>query len=384
MIGPARAVGPAAQAPSKTRAARLSIVSNTILIALKVAAGAITGSIAIITEAAHSAIDLVAAIVAYFGVRKADEPADEDHPYGHAKIENLAAAIEGMLILVGAGIIIYEAVRRLVDSADVHSLGIGIAVIALSAVVNVCVSEYLYRQARLTDSPALAADAAHLRTDAVTSAGVLVALVLVQVTGVEWLDPATALVVAVAIVGAGVRILSRTSRVLVDEALPEAELDAVREAIEAHAGPEVVGFHKLRARRAGSRRYIDLHVQFADGTTLQRAHQLSHELQGEIRERVRGADVLIHLEPEDNRRGQGRLIRSAQVHGGRSANCQQDPEVARIAVQEQQQGGDHADDHRHEPGDSRDRHDAILTPMAVAQRPPATGRCRARGAGAAV
>ncbi len=298
MIGPARAVGPAAQAPSKVKAARLSIISNSILIALKVVAGAVTGSIAILTEAAHSAIDLVAAIVAYFGVRKADEPADEDHPWGHAKIENLAAAIEGMLILVGAGIIIFEGVRRLVDTPEVDSLGFGIAVIGFSAVANVVVSQYLYRQAALTDSPALAADAAHLRTDAATSTGVLVALVLVQVTGVEWIDPAVALVVAAAIVGAGVRILSRTSRVLVDETLPESELAAVRAAIEEHGSDEVTGFHKLRARRAGSRRYIDLHVQFAEGTTLRRAHEVTHELQREIRDRVRGADVLIHLEPE--------------------------------------------------------------------------------------
>ncbi len=300
MIGPARAVGPAAQAPSKVKAARLSIVSNSILIALKVVAGAVTGSIAILTEAAHSAIDLVAAIVAYFGVRKADEPADEDHPWGHAKIENLAAAIEGMLILVGAGIIIFEAVRRLVDTADVDSLGFGIAVIGFSAVTNVVVSQYLYRQAALTDSPALEADAAHLRTDAATSAGVLVALVLVQVTGANWIDPAVALVVAAAIVGAGVRILSRTSRVLVDETLPASELAAVRAAIEDFGADEVTGFHKLRARRAGSRRYIDLHVQFAEGTTLRRAHDLTHELQREIRDRVRGADVLIHEEPESD------------------------------------------------------------------------------------
>ncbi len=300
MIGPARAVGPAAQAPSKVKAARLSIISNSILIALKVVAGAVTGSIAILTEAAHSAIDLVAAIVAYFGVRKADEPADEDHPWGHAKIENLAAAIEGMLILVGAGIIIFEGVRRLVDTPEVDSLGFGIAVIGFSAVANVVVSQYLYRQAALTDSPALAADAAHLRTDAATSTGVLVALVLVQVTGVEWIDPAVALVVAAAIVGAGVRILSRTSRVLVDETLPESELAAVRAAIEEYGSDEVTGFHKLRARRAGSRRYIDLHVQFAEGTTLRRAHEVTHELQREIRDRVRGADVLIHLEPESH------------------------------------------------------------------------------------
>jgi cation diffusion facilitator family transporter len=306
VIRPSRAIGPDAQSPlpgapaaSKTRAASLSIVSNSLLIALKVAAGAITGSIAIITEAAHSAIDLVASIVAYFGVRKADEPADEGHPYGHAKIENLAAAIEGMLILVGAAVIVYESVRRLVEAVEVDSLEVGIAVIALSVVVNLIVSSYLYRQARLTDSPALAADGAHLRADAGTSAAVLVALVLVEATGVEWLDPAVALVVAAAIVAAGVSILSRTSRVLVDEALPPDELDAVRAAIEDYGAPEVAGFHKLRARRAGSRRYIDLHVQFADGTTLRRAHELTHELQSAIKGRIRGADVLIHLEPDE-------------------------------------------------------------------------------------
>ncbi len=300
MIGPARAIGPAAQAPhpSKTRAAALSILSNSLLIALKLAAGLITGSIAIITEAVHSSIDLIASVIAYFSVRNADEPADADHPYGHAKIENLSAAIEGMLILVGAGIIVYEAARRLADPPAVDSLGVGIGVIGFSVVVNLVVSTYLYRQADATGSPALEGDAAHLRTDAATSAGVLLALILVQVTGVELLDPIVALLVAVAIVGAGLRIIARSSRVLVDEALPEDELAAVREAIADHAAPEVTGFHKLRARRAGSRRYVDLHVQFAEGTTLSRAHEITHELQGAIRDRLRDADVLIHLEPE--------------------------------------------------------------------------------------
>jgi cation diffusion facilitator family transporter len=296
---PARAVGPAAQTPRKTRAAGVSIVSNALLIALKLAAGAITGSIAIITEAIHSSVDLIASVVAFYSVRKAGEPADESHPYGHEKVENLAAAIEGMLILVGAGIIVYESVRRLFQGAEVESLGVGIAVIGFSAVANIGVSSYLYRQARRTESPALEGDAAHLRTDAATSFGVLLALVLVEVTGVEQLDAATALIVAVAIVVAGVRILTRTSRVLVDEALPADELEAVRNAIERHGAPEVAGFHKLRARRAGSRRYVDLHVQFRKGTTLERAHEVSHELQGEIRRSLRGADVLIHLEPED-------------------------------------------------------------------------------------
>jgi cation diffusion facilitator family transporter len=296
---PARAIGPAAQAPPKQRAAALSIVSNSLLIVLKIAAGAITGSIAIITEAVHSSIDLLASVVAFFSVRKADEPADADQPYGHEKVENVASAIEGMLILVGAGIIVFESVRRLIDVPTVESLGVGIAVIAFSGVANLVVSGYLYRQARATDSPALEGDAAHLRTDAFTSFGVLVALVLVEITGVEALDPITALLVAAAIVFAGIRIVTRSTRVLVDEALPDEELAAIRRAIAERGTDEVIGFHKLRARRAGSRRYVDLHVQFRDGTTLRRAHELSHELQGEIRRRLRGADVLIHLEPEE-------------------------------------------------------------------------------------
>ena len=283
--------------PGKARAASLSVASNAILIVLKIAAGAVTGSIAVLTEAAHSSIDLLASIVAYFSVRKADEPADESHPYGHEKVENLAAAIEGMLILVGAGVIVYESVRRLVEPAGVESLGVGIAVVAFSAVVNLGVSTHLSRQARRTDSPALEGDAAHLRTDALTSAGVCAALVLVEVTGVEEIDSIAALVVAAAVVLAAIRILSRSSRVLVDEALPEHELAAVRAAVAGHPGPELVGFHKLRARRAGSRRYVDLHVQFRSGTTLERAHALAHELERDIRARVRGADVLIHLEP---------------------------------------------------------------------------------------
>jgi len=299
MAGPLIAPRPAG-GTVKTRAAALSIASNTTLIALKLAAGAITGSVAIITEAMHSSIDLVASIVAYVSVRKADKPADADHPYGHDKIENLAAAIEAMLILVGSGVIVYVSVRRLASGAhDVDALGIGIAVIALSVVVNVVVSSRIARQGRATDSPALEGDAAHLRADAATSVAVLAGLLLVQLTGATWLDPVIALVVAAAIVYAGVRLLSRASRVLVDEALPAQELDAVRGTIQRFGPRGVCGYHQLRARRAGSRRYVDLHVQFVTGTTLEDAHTTAHALQDAIRERLRGADVLIHLEPAD-------------------------------------------------------------------------------------
>jgi cation diffusion facilitator family transporter len=288
---------------TKPGAAAVSIASNSLLIGLKLAAAAITGSVAILSEALHSAIDLVASVIAFISVRKADEPADVEHPYGHEKVENVAATIEGMLILVGAGVIVYEAVHRLAVDASVDQLGIGIAVIGFSAVANVGVSQFLYRQSRRHDSPALAGDAAHLRTDALTSFGVLIGLLLVEVTGVNAIDSVVALALAAVIVLAGIRILRRSAAVLVDEAPPPEEMDRIEAAIaraRAHE-PEVVGYHKLRARTTGRRRYIDLHVQFRSGTTLERAHDLAHELRDAIESDLGNAEVLIHAEPESSR-----------------------------------------------------------------------------------
>ncbi len=287
---------------TKSGAAGLSIASNAILIALKLAAGAITGSIAILTEAVHSLIDLVASVVAFVSVRKADEPADADHPYGHEKVESLAATIEGMLILVGAAIIVYEATHRLVVGSSVDSLGVGIAVMAVSLVANLVVSGVLGRQAKAHDSPALEGDAAHLRADALTSIGVLAGLMLVEITGAAAFDSITALLVAAAIVWAGIRIIRRSSGVLVDEALPPAEMDRIERAISAARTPEVAGYHRLRARRAGSRRHIDFHVQYRSGTSLERAHQLAHVMRAAIEAEITSAEVLIHVEPETSLR----------------------------------------------------------------------------------
>ncbi len=286
----------------RTRAASLSIASNSALILLKLVAGAITGSVAILTEAIHSAVDLLASVVAYFSVREAEQPADAEHRYGHEKFENVAAAVEGMLILVGSGVIVYTSVRNLVEGSEIEALGFGIGVIGFAAAVNLVVSAYLYRRARETESAALEGDAAHLRADAYTSLGVLVGLVLVKVTGETWIDPAVALVIGGAIVFTGVRILRGSWGVLVDQALPDEEVDAIRESIEAFAGSGVLGYHNLRTRRAGARRYVDLHVQFRSGTSLEAAHVTAHALQDRIGERLRGADVLIHLEPEDRLR----------------------------------------------------------------------------------
>lgn len=299
--------------PSKTGAAALSVASNSALILLKAIAGTVTGSVALLTEALHSATDLIASIVALFSVRAADAPADESHPYGHEKIEDMAAAIEGVLILVGSVVIAFEAVRHLIEGTGVQRLGVGIAVLAVSILVNLTVSRTLSRRAQATGSPALAADAAHLTTDMLSSGGVLAALVLVAITGWDWLDPVVALMVAAVVAVAGVRILTRSSRVLVDETLPDPELEAIREVVAGFADEGIVGFHELRGRQAGARRHVDLHVQFRAGMTLEEAHGIAHRLQAAIRDRLGAADVLIHLEPEDRVRP-GQEVTTGERH----------------------------------------------------------------------
>ena len=294
----------AAGGVSKAAAAGVSIAYNATLIALKVAAAIITGSVAILSEALNSTIDLVASMIAFVAVRRADEPADVEHPYGHEKVENVAASIEGVLIIIGAAFIIIESIGRLVDgNTEVQSLGFGIAVIAFSTLSASAVSLFLRRQARKHDSPALQGDAAHLGADAFTSAGVLIALALVQLTGAEQLDAAVAIAFSGFIIFTGLNIIRRAAGILVDEAPPPEEMDRIEAAIARARDdkPEVVGYHKLRARTTGRRRYIELHVQFRGGTSLERAHELAHELRNAIEADLGDAEVLIHVEPESSR-----------------------------------------------------------------------------------
>ena len=283
----------------KTRAAAVSIASNSCLIVLKVAAGLVTGSVGILSDAVHSLMDLIASLIAWASVRKADEPADASHRYGHEKLEDLAAGAQALLLLIGAVVHRRRGVRRLINGDHVDSIGIGIAVAGLAAVVNFVVSAYLERTGDATGSNALHANAADLRTDAIVSVAVLVSLVLVKLTGATWLDSVVGLLVAAAITRTGVRILVDASRRLVDEALPADELAALQQVVESFVGDEVVGFHDLRARHVGSHHQVDLHLQFASGTSLERAHYISHQLQDAVIARLPGTTLLVHLEPED-------------------------------------------------------------------------------------
>lgn len=283
--------------PVKVRAAAVSITSNSCLIVLKVAAGLLTGSVGILSDAVHSLMDLVASMIAFASVRKADQPADASHRYGHQKLEDLAAGAQALLLLLGAGVIAFEAVRRLVDGGHVDSVGVGIAVVGAAAVTNLAVSAHLGRASRATGSTAVEANAADLYTDAVVSIGVLISLVLIELTGATWIDPVVGLIVAVVISATGVRILLDASRRLADEALPDEELSRLMAVVDSFLGDQIVGFHDLRARHVGSHHQVDLHLQFAAGTTLEQAHLISHNLQDAIIAELPGTSVLAHLEP---------------------------------------------------------------------------------------
>jgi cation diffusion facilitator family transporter len=292
-------MGTSAPLPAKTRAALVSIGSNSCLIALKIAAGIVTGSVGILSDAVHSLMDVIASIISLASVRKADAPADATHHYGHEKVEDLSAGVQALLLLLGAVVIAVEAVRRLLDGGRVGTIAAAIAVAGVAAAVNTVVSGHVRRTGRVEGSTSLLATAADLRTDAIVSLAVALSLVLVAATGAEWIDSVVGLLVAVAITRTGVQILVDAGRRLADEALPEDELRALHQVVESFLGAEVVGVHDLRARHVGLHHQVDLHMQFARGTSLERAHLLSHELQDAIVAELPGTTVLVHLEPED-------------------------------------------------------------------------------------
>jgi cation diffusion facilitator family transporter len=278
------------------RWAALSVVSNSALVAGKLVVGILGGSIAIIAEALHSGLDLVASVVTFFAVRISAQPADKEHPYGHGKFENLGAMVEALLILVAAGIIVREAVGRLTDAQPPEMHGLGTAVMAVSALVNWLVSGKLFKVARETDSIALEGDAWHLRTDVWSSVAVAVGVALVWVTDWHILDPLCALVVALLIGYAGLKLVYDTTRGLTDVALPKEQEGRVR-AIISSFGQSFYEFHGLRTRKSGRKVYIDFHLVGCRDRTLGSVHALCDDIERALEKELGNADVTIHVEP---------------------------------------------------------------------------------------
>ena len=290
----------------KSRAAAVSIASNSALIIFKLVVGVISGSIAIISEALHSGSDLVAAIIAFYAVRKAGQPPDPSHRYGHEKVENLSGVIEALLIIAAAGVIIYEGIRKIISGPHIDHIWLGVTVMVVSGFANLVVSrKVLYPVAKRTQSAALEADAAHLLTDVFTSFGVAGGLLLVKVTGWQLFDPIAAIAVALLIIRTGYLLVVQSTRVLLDQTIPEEELELIRAVVAEHRGDLIWGYHKLRARQAGSRRHIDLHVTVDETMTVAKAHETAEHIAADIRAVVPNADVLVHIEPRSHEREDG-------------------------------------------------------------------------------
>lgn len=288
-------------AAEKVRAARLSVLSNTLLVVLKVVVGTWTGSVAILSEAVHSATDLLAAMIALFAVRVSDAPPDKEHPYGHGKYESVSGVLEALLIIGAAVYIFVEALQALIGRQRPQELGWGIGVMALSAVVNTLVARHLFAVANRTDSLALRADAQHLSVDVWTSLGVALGLFVVRLTGLAWLDALVALFIAGFIVQAAIQLTRDALAPLIDSVLPETEVRAIEEVFNREA--RVLSFHKLRTRKSGSQRHVDVHIQVDDEMSLREAHALTEALEDQVRDVLAGAQVMIHTEPfEEERR----------------------------------------------------------------------------------
>ncbi len=287
----------------KNSVATLSVVSNSALVLFKLVIGALTGSVSVISEAIHSGVDLVASVIALVAVKTSGKPADETHPYGHGKIENVSGVIEALLIFAAAAWIIKEAVQKLLHREPLESIGWGVGIMLISSVVNVIVSQKLFAVGRKTDSSALLADAWHLRTDVFTSLGVMFGLAVVMVgkklwpeTDLSWVDPVAAIMVACLILKAAYDLTLSAGKDLLDVRLPiEEEKQITAIVSNAHSG--IKGLHKLRTRKAGHVRYVDLHVQVDPGMTVETAHHLTHLVANRIRESFPETFTTVHVEP---------------------------------------------------------------------------------------
>ncbi|MDO8577865.1 MAG: cation diffusion facilitator family transporter [Dehalococcoidales bacterium] len=269
------------------------------LFVLKVVVGLATGSISIWAQAVDSSLDIFAVVVTFLTVGFSAKPADEDHPFGHGKIEDIAAGIQALLLLGASAAIAYSAIRRILSGEQIKLEEAGIAVMALSMVVSIFLSRHLFRVSKATGSVALEANADNIRGDAYSTGGVLVGLVLVRFTHLNIIDPIIALAVVVLILRATYRVGRMAYSGLLDVRLPKSEEDIIASAIMEHTG-QVPGFHEMRTRKAGNQRFIDLHLMLPKNISVEEAHKICDHLEGDLKTKLPNINVTIHVEPCDN------------------------------------------------------------------------------------
>lgn len=279
------------------RYAYLSIGVAVVTIALKGLAYLLTGSVGLLSDAVESLVNLAAALVALTALIIAARPPDESHEYGHDKIEYFSSGIEGTLILVAGVSIIATSIDRLLRPHAVEQIGIGLGLSVLASLVNFGVAMVLDRVGKANDSVTLQADAHHLMTDVWTSVGVLTGLIVVGISGVTWLDPVIALVVALNILRIGIVLLRKSVDGLMDTPIPEPERRAVEGVIHKFE-TSGIQFHALRTRQSGARRFISVHVLVPPRWTVKQAHDVVEDIEREMRAVVPHSRVFTHLEPQ--------------------------------------------------------------------------------------
>ena len=281
----------------KRRAAGASLLFNLLSTALKLVAAILTGSVALLSEAVHSMTDVVASSISFVSVRVAAAPPDEEHPYGHGKVESLAGFGESVLLLLIVGYIVFQSIHKFFSGEGVVRLNLGMAIMGASSLGAVCVGAYVGRVGKRTNSLALQSNGQHLRVDAITSAGVLIALAITAATGIKQTDAIVGILLA-AWIGFNAWGLARTAfDQLIDRRLPDSEVKTIKSIVATHDG--ILGCHRLRSRLSGIERYIDMHIVVPNQLTVVEAHDLADELEKQIAAELSPAQVVIHVDPYD-------------------------------------------------------------------------------------
>lgn len=284
-----------------TKYAWLSIAAALATIALKTGAWWITGSVGLLSDAAESVVNLVAAVIALVALTVAARPPDAEHHYGHGKAEYFSAAIEGLMIFVAAAVILVTAVQRLLNPVELESLGVGLAISLVATGINGFVGLLLIRVGREHRSATLTADGKHLMTDVWTSAGVVIGVLLVAITGWLQLDAIVAIAVALNILVTGAKLVSHSTSALLDAALTKGELEVVTSVLEAHRSADV-DFHGLQTRTSGRHRFISVHVLVPGAWTVQHAHDVVEVVEADLKAALDGVEVSTHVEPREDER----------------------------------------------------------------------------------
>ncbi len=311
--------------PDLRRFAWLSIVAALVTIALKSGAFLLTGSVGLLSDAAESTVNLVAAIVALIALTIAARPADSGHQFGHTKAEYLSAAAEGQMIFVAAVVIIWTAVQRFLHPQPLENVGVGLAISVVASIVNGWVAFVLVRAGRAHRSLTLTADGRHLLTDVWTSAGVVVGVLLVAVTGVERLDPVVAMLVGLNIIVTGWRLLQQSFSGLMDASLPREESAAITEVLGGYTADDV-GFHGLRTRVSGHQGFAEVHVLVPGSWTVQHGHDLVERIEADLAEQVGSVSLIVHIEPREDPRSYDDFPTEVQIGSTPIDPASEDPQ----------------------------------------------------------